>query len=253
VDSTHCADSAAIIVAAGSGSRLPGDTPKQWRPLAGIPLIAHSFRFFDALPFVRQIVMVLDRATLATPERLAWLESRSGKAVRFEAGAPSRQESAWKGLLAVDAQCEIALVHDAARPFPPREAVIRAVEAARLQGGAILAVPVIHTIKRADDENRVVETLERSRLWAAQTPQVFRREPLMAAYRAALIHLNAFTDDASIFERAGGRVQLIPGSEGNLKITHEGDFELAERLLREKENTVDLMSVVPEGANRSKP
>jgi len=133
------------------------------------------------------------------------LRSAHGKRVEIVAGAESRQESVWRALRSVRTDVELVLVHDAARPFPPAAAVARAIRAAQEVGGAILACPVVETIKRVGPDGLIVETPERATLWAAQTPQVFRRTELLRAYRAADVAgaLARFTDDAGIFE--GGR------------------------------------------------
>jgi len=231
-----------VIAAAGSGTRLPGGEPKQWRLLGGIPLIAHSFRFFDALPAVAQIALALDPETLSRPDRLRFLESTLGTAVRLVRGGSSRQESVWNALGALDPAPEIVLVHDAARPFPPQDAVAACIESARRHGGAILARPVIETIKRVNSELMVEETLDRripkrqaeactTNLWAAQTPQGFRHADLVRAYRAVENQLEDFTDDAAIFEAGGGRVQIVEGPERNFKVTHPEDFLRAEKEL----------------------
>ena len=222
---------AVVIAAAGSGTRLPGCVPKQWRLLGGIPLIVHSFRFFDALPAVAQIALALDPETLSRPDRLRFLESTLGTAVRLVRGGSSRQESVWNALGALDPAPEIVLVHDAARPFPPQDAVAACIESARRHGGAILARPVIETIKRAGPGLLVEETLDRRTLWAAQTPQGFRHADLVRAYRAVENQLEDFTDDAAIFEAGGGRVQIVEGPERNFKVTHPEDFLRAEKEL----------------------
>ncbi|MFP4381018.1 MAG: 2-C-methyl-D-erythritol 4-phosphate cytidylyltransferase [Candidatus Sumerlaeia bacterium] len=224
---------AAVIVAAGKGARLPGSLPKQWQPLAGIPLIVHSLRFFDSLDCVNQIIFVLDDATLEMPDRLAHLRSACGKVLRCVAGGASRQESALRGLETVEAETEIVMVHDAARPFPPRDAVMDGLQKARELGGAILAAPVVETIKEVDGDGRVVKTFDRSKLWAVQTPQIFQYGPLLEAYRSAEDRLEIFTDDASIFEEAGGHVRIIPAGDRNIKVTLPKDFALAETILRE--------------------
>jgi 2-C-methyl-D-erythritol 4-phosphate cytidylyltransferase len=222
---------AAVIAAAGSGVRLPGSAPKQWRLLGGIPLIAHSFHFFDRLDSITQIAVSLDAETLARPDRLAFLESELGKPVRLVRGGASRQESVWNALRVLDPEPEIVLVHDAARPFPPRDGVTACMDAAHRVGGAILARPVIETIKRVGADLLIEETLDRRTLWAAHTPQVFRFGDLIHAYRAVQSDLADYTDDSAIFEVTGGHVQIIESSASNFKVTHPEDFTRAEKEL----------------------
>ncbi|HBF34931.1 TPA: 2-C-methyl-D-erythritol 4-phosphate cytidylyltransferase [Candidatus Sumerlaeota bacterium] len=223
---------AVIIAAAGSGKRLPGSVPKQWRLLGGIPLLAHSFRFFDAFPGVQQFAIALDAQTLAMSERTGFLVSAHGVNVRLVEGGGERQESVWKALETLDPAPDIVLIHDAARPFPPVDGVQLAIEMAVREGGAILARPVTETIKRVNGNGLIIETLDRSVLRAAQTPQVFQYGALMRAYEKFVGQLAQFTDDAVIFEAAGGKVLVVNGSENNFKVTHPEDFERAENLLK---------------------
>ena len=225
-----------VLAAAGSGKRVAADgdaTPKQWRLLAGVPLLVHAFRFLDALEATTEMVVALDPESLEMPERLAFLHSAHGKRVEVVGGAGSRQESVWHALRHVGTDVELALVHDAARPFPPPLAVGRAIQGALAVGGAILAVRVSETIKRVGPEGLIAETPDRTTLWAAQTPQVFGRAELLRAYRAANAggSLARFTDDASIFEAAGGKVRIVEGSRDNIKVTEPEDFARAERIL----------------------
>jgi 2-C-methyl-D-erythritol 4-phosphate cytidylyltransferase len=222
---------AVIIVAAGSSRRLQGDVPKQWRLLGGRPLISWSFRFFDAHPRITRLVVALDAATLEQPERLQHLQSAHAKPVQLTAGGVHRQETVWRALQTLPPDTDIVLVHDAARPFPPREGVDACIETARAHGGAILARPVVETIKRINAAGEIVDTIDRANLWGAQTPQGFLFAPLMEAYRAGLEQLERFTDDAGIFESHGGVVRVVMGSDRNFKVTTPEDFHRAEQIL----------------------
>jgi 2-C-methyl-D-erythritol 4-phosphate cytidylyltransferase len=236
---------AAIIVAAGSSRRLPGSIPKQWRTLGDIPLAAHSFRFFDQLDVVNQIVIALDPESLETPERLAFLQSSHVKPVTFAQGGTHRQDTVWRALQALSPEPHIVLIHDAARPFPPEDAVLESISVAAQMGGAVLACPVVETIKRVDANRRICETIDRRPLWSAQTPQVFQFQPLMEAYRKAEPRLEEYTDDAGIFEANGGTVHVVAGSVHNFKVTTPEDFERAERYLKstndKAQNNPDIM------------
>jgi len=237
---------AVVIAAAGRGHRAGcgratasstqpprgGDAPKQWAMLGGAPLVVHSFRFFDRLPEIDRIVVGLDAESLDSTERRAFLGSAHGKKVQLVAGGSHRQETVWRALQALQPAPEIVLIHDAARPFPPLEAVRECMAAAGAHGGAILARPVTETVKRVDDRLRVVETPERRTLWAAQTPQGFRYAELVEAYRQQADCLADFSDDAGIFEAWGGCVQIVPAPPANLKVTLPEDFERAEKLLK---------------------
>jgi 2-C-methyl-D-erythritol 4-phosphate cytidylyltransferase len=228
---------AALIAAAGRGSRFGADQPKQWLPLGGEPLVAHSVRFFARLPRVREILVALDPDSLVDAARVDALRRASGTTpLRLVAGSGARQESVWQALQALAERLplpDLVLVHDAARPFPPVEAVERSLDEAARAGGAILACPLVETVKRANADLEVVETLDRSTLWTAQTPQTFRCAELIEAYRAQEDRLAGFTDDAGLFEAWGGRVRLVESSRINFKITTPEDFARAERWLRE--------------------
>jgi 2-C-methyl-D-erythritol 4-phosphate cytidylyltransferase len=227
----------AIIAAAGRGRRLGADQPKQWLALAGEPLVAHSVRFFARLPRVREILVALDPDSLSDGPRVETLHRAAGTTpLRLVAGSGARQESVWQALRTLverESLPDLVLVHDAARPFPPVEAVERSLDEAARVGGAILACPLVETVKRVNADLEVVETLDRSTLWTAQTPQTFRCADLIEAYRAQEDRLAGFTDDAGLFEAWGGRVRLIESSRVNFKITTPEDFTRAERLLRE--------------------
>ena len=227
-----------VIAAAGSGNRFAAGNvgaaesiPKQWLPLRGVPLIAYSFRFFDRWDVVSQIAVALDASSATRPERLAFVESQFGKKVYVAVGGASRQESVWAALRRFDPIPDIAMVHDAARPFPPLDAIERAIGVAREKGGAILAGRLVETVKKVNDRMEIVETLDRSCLWRAQTPQIFRGAELVRAYRSQERRLSEFTDDASIFESAGGTVCVVESPESNFKVTLPEDFVRAERLL----------------------
>ena len=220
---------AAIIVAAGDSRRLPGAELKQWRLLGGQPLVLYALRFFDEHPAVDQIVVAVDDESLRRPDRLRLLESRHGKPVRATPGGSFRQQTVWLALQTLQGEPELVLIHDAARPFPSAEGVEMCLSAAREVGGAILALPVAETIKRATGNGEVARTIDRDSLWAAQTPQVFCYRRLMAAYQVFETELERFTDDAGIFEAHGGRVRLVMGTDANFKITTPEDFARAER------------------------
>ncbi len=229
---------AVVIAAAGRGSRLGADRPKQWLTLGGEPLVAHSVRFFASRPRVREIFVALDPDSLADAERVEALRHASGRIpLRLVMGSGARQESVWQALRALSERApvpDLVLVHDAARPFPPVESVERSLDEAARVGGAILACPLVEPVKRVNADLEVVETLDRSTLWTAQTPQTFRCAELIEAYRAHEKRLAEFTDDAGLFEAWGGRVRLVESSPANFKITTPEDFSRAERLLRER-------------------
>lgn len=204
------------------------DVPKQFLPIAGRPVLLHALEPFTAHPQVACTVVVLPEAEAAVPPQ--WLAPLCHDSLRLTAGGATRRASVAAGLAALPEKCSVVLVHDGARPFPAATAIDHCIAAARDGRAAVVAVPVVDTVKRADDFGRVHGTIDRVGLWHAQTPQGFPRELLAAAHAAADNAGLEATDDASLVERIGGRVELIPGDRSNLKITTVADLEYAEWL-----------------------
>ena len=216
----------ALLVAAGRGQRFGGETPKQYRMLAGAPVLFRTVRAFLDHPSVDGVRVVIDPdyrdaydqavGTLGLPPPVA--------------GGPSRQESVRLGLEALDRdqQPDAVLIHDAARPLVDAGTIERVCRALDDTPGAIAAVPVVDTLKREADGD-ISGTVDRSGLWRAQTPQGFRFAAIRDAHRAA--SGASLTDDAAVAEQAGLAVRLVTGSEDNIKVTVEDDLRRAERLL----------------------
>jgi len=223
-------DVGVLIPAAGSGERAGGGEPKQFRLLAGIPMLLRSLRPFAQHPRVGHIVIALPGAAAEDPP--GWLRDIQGERVAVVPGGATRSESVRSALQALDPACSIVLVHDAARPFVS-VATIDAVIDAASDMGAVPAVPVSDTLKRADGQTlRVVETVPRTGLWQAQTPQGCPRSMLEEAYRQGeRAEAAAFTDEAALLEAAGFPVRLVPDDPSNLKITTPYDLALADAIL----------------------
>jgi 2-C-methyl-D-erythritol 4-phosphate cytidylyltransferase len=214
----------AVIVAAGRGERLGQDRPKALVPLAGRSLLEHAV---DALRAVEEVVEII----VALPaEHL----DAAPAGVRAVAGGSVRSQSVARGLAAARPDVDAVIVHDAARPLATPDLFRRALEALVATGAdaVIAAAPVTDTIKQAaPDGHTVATTLERDRLWAVQTPQVFRRPALERALASGEADLARATDDAWLIERQGGTVRLLRSSPRNLKITTPLDLQVAEMLL----------------------
>ncbi len=219
-----------IIPAAGGGSRAGGSAPKQYVELLGRPVLAHTLAAFSGLPGLLRIVVAVDPARLATARLCA--EGLSD--VEFVQGGSERQHSIANALELIGDEPELVLVHDAARPCASASLIERVVEAAARHGAAIPALPIAETVKRIDAAGRVIETVPRESLRAAQTPQGFRRELLADAYRHAAAHRLLGTDDASLVEAYGASVAVVEGELTNLKITYADDFGRAEEILRNR-------------------
>ncbi|HEV7163236.1 MAG TPA: 2-C-methyl-D-erythritol 4-phosphate cytidylyltransferase [Solirubrobacteraceae bacterium] len=214
----------ALIVAAGSGERLGAGRPKALVELAGAPLMQWSIDALQALQGLSEIVVALPAGTPAPP------------GVSTVEGGAVRSDSVRRALAAAG-EGEIVLVHDAARPLLTPElagAVIAALERDEQADAAIAAAPVTDTVKRVDADRMVTETLDRSQLWAVQTPQVFRRAALERALAVEDDELARATDDAWLIERSGGRVIVVPWTHPNLKVTTPLDLRVAELLLQER-------------------
>ena len=221
-------DVGVVIVGAGSGSRVGGAELKQFRWVAGKPMLLHSVQAFHARPDVAMVVVVLPKAFAADPP--PWLFQCDIDRLLVSVGGRERAESVANGLEDLPEEVEYVLVHDAARPLVGDDVIDRVIGAARAGEGAIAALPVVDTLKRVDEEGRVVETVDRVGLWRAQTPQGFPRDMIERAHALARRDGVVATDDAALCERLGLPVRVVRGSERALKVTEEGDFVRAEAL-----------------------
>ena len=224
-----------IIPAGGIGTRLKQSQPKQLLKLAGKPILARTCQVFLDIETVREVVVVVPASHYqASINALqTHLDPTDFGRLVFTIGGSTRQDSVRAGLARLSGSVSLVLVHDGARPLVDRATIERCLEGARTFGAAIAAIPVKDTLKLADLDATIVQTVDRTRIWQAQTPQAVRRELLERAYAEAdRIGLTG-TDEASLLEAASIPVQLVEGSERNLKITHPEDMRLAETLLRE--------------------
>jgi 2-C-methyl-D-erythritol 4-phosphate cytidylyltransferase len=221
-------DVGVVIVAAGQGTRVGGAELKQFRWIAGKPMLLHSVQTFMARPDVAIVVVVLPRSHAADPP--PWLFQCDIDRLLVSVGGRDRGESVANGLEDIPEEVSTVLIHDAARPFVPDDVVERVVAAAR--GGQVVvpALPVVDTLKEVDESGIVARTVDRARLWRVQTPQGFPRDVILRAHAEARRAGRSFTDDAGLCEWLGIPVQVVRGSERALKITDESDFARAEAL-----------------------
>jgi 2-C-methyl-D-erythritol 4-phosphate cytidylyltransferase len=215
----------AIIVAAGESRRM-GGTDKAFALLGGKPVLARVIEIFHHCQTISQIVVVVNSHNI---NRCQQLVNEQGWAATTDicTGGERRQDSVAAGLSHLN-DCDWVVVHDGARPMVTEALIEKGLEEARETGAAIAAVPVTDTIKTAGDDRIVQETLPRDRLWAVQTPQVFRYDIIKEAYRQTA---GEVTDDAALVERLGYKVKLYMGSYDNIKITTPEDLALAEVLV----------------------
>jgi 2-C-methyl-D-erythritol 4-phosphate cytidylyltransferase len=204
------------------GERLGSEGPKALVVVAGRPMLEWSLEALRAVPAIERIVVALPPGFEA-PEGVVAVE-----------GGAERSHSVRNALAAAGEGGDVVLVHDAARPLVTPELMERCLAAVEGADAAIAAAPVTDTTKEAGPDHVVARTLDRSRLWAVQTPQVFRREALEAAMAQPDDVLAAATDDASLVEAAGGRVRVVEAPRENLKVTTPVDLRVAELLLKER-------------------
>jgi 2-C-methyl-D-erythritol 4-phosphate cytidylyltransferase len=220
-----------IIVAGGSGTRADtGDGElKQFKWVAGKPMLLHSVQTFMARPDVISVVCVLPRRYAGDPP--PWLFQCDLDRLAMSVGGKTRMESVANGLDALPDEAEIALVHEAARPLVGDETIDRVIAAVRAGSCAIAALPVVDTLKEVADDGTIVRTVDRERLWRAQTPQGFPRRVIVDVHRRARADRVTTTDDAALCERYGVPVRVVRGSERALKVTDSGDFARIDALL----------------------
>lgn len=216
----------AVIVAAGASRRMAG-VDKTWAVVHGQPLVAHTLRVFARSPHIDVLVLVVAPERMAEGQALvAAAGVQRGSVV---AGGARRRDSVLAGLMALPADCAIAVIHDGARPLVTEAILLAGLQAVAETGAAVAGVPVKDTIKRVDAAGFVAETPDRAALYAIQTPQVFDRALILAAHRAADPALDA-SDDALLAEALGHRVRIFPGAYTNLKITTPEDLAVLQAL-----------------------
>jgi 2-C-methyl-D-erythritol 4-phosphate cytidylyltransferase len=218
-------DISVIVVAAGESKRMGMGIRKPYLMLKGKPVLRYSIDVFKKIPAVREIIIAVNPKDIKRAQRII----RGLKDIKTVLGGARRADSVFNALIATDEHSRLVLVHDAARPFVSRADILNLINQVRQSGAAILAVPVKDTIKKSQitnhkSQNQIVikETvMPRESLWAAQTPQGFRRDWLIKAYQSARADV---TDDASLLEMAGRLVLIVKGSENNIKVTTVADI-----------------------------
>ncbi len=215
----------AIIVAAGRSKRLESRISKAVLKLNSRPVIAYSLGVLDKHPTIKEIIIVANNQNIKELQRIAG-KNKPGRPLRIILGGKKRQDSVRNGLKVVNPQADFVLIHDAARPFISKSLVAALIKEAAKSGAAILGVPVKATVKVAQSSAaggiEVKKTLKRENLWEIQTPQLFRKDLIFAAYKK--FGRNKATDDAMLVERLGAKVKIVLGSYANLKITTPEDL-----------------------------
>ena len=224
----------ALIPAAGMGRRMGRKVAKQFLPLGDKPMLAHTLLMFQRASEIDDIIPILSQEDMESCLRDVIEQFHITKVRTLVVGGKERQDSVMNGLRKLEKDASIVLVHDGVRPFVTAEMIRESVEHAKRGECVAVGVPLKDTIKEVDDRRQVRHTLERSRLWAIQTPQAFPVKTLKRAYEEAYKHNVYGTDDAMLAERAGFTVRVIMGSYENIKITTPEDLILAEEILKRK-------------------
>ena len=221
----------AIIVAAGKGTRMGPQVNKLFVELDGCPIVAHTWRRFEEAGCIDELLLFVREGMQAAFAALAE-NYQFKKRFRLVAGGKERQDSVWNGLEALSPQSEVVAIQDAARPCTSSALIAATVAAAREIGAAVAAQPVTDTIKESRDGKLIERTLDRSRLWAVQTPQTFRVEVIRRALSAVRQKGLLVTDDTAACELIGQPVQLVLSTQPNPKVTRPEDLPCVEALLR---------------------
>ena len=220
----------AIIAAAGAGTRMASDRPKQFLLLAGTPVIIHTLKVFEQCESIQEVIVVLPAAESAGFLSLAGKHGLR-KVARVVPGGATRADSVKRGLMSIRAAtAEIVAVHDGVRPFVTAEEIDAVVAAAQSDGAAILVAPVTDTIKQVST-GRVEKTLDRGELRRALTPQCFQYELLREAYQTTDVTDPSVTDESVLVEKFGHPISVIEGNARNIKITTVEDLAIAEAML----------------------
>jgi 2-C-methyl-D-erythritol 4-phosphate cytidylyltransferase len=221
----------AVIPAAGAGLRMGGGTAKQFLEVDGRPILALTLEKFQACTEIDSIILVVPLAEINFCKTEIVERYNLDKVENIVLGGERRQDSIRFGLEASNGEYELVVIHDGVRPFIDRKLIERSIEAAKIHRAVITALPAKETVKKVDKSGFVIKTCERRDVWLVQTPQVFMYEDIMSAHEKAVSEgWDDVTDDASLIEKMGIPVKVIPGSEYNIKVTTPQDMELARYL-----------------------
>lgn len=222
----------AIIPAAGQGLRFGGPVSKQFQSLKGRPLLLYTLEVFEKTPEVEGICVVVPAPEVKSTDELL-KQSSLKKITRVVPGGATRQDSVRLGFDEIP-PCDFVAIHDGVRPLVSVPLILRTLQGAQKSGAAICALPVKETIKKVDEQKRVLETVDRRPLWSIQTPQIFRYELFQEALRQAAQENFYGTDESMLVERLGIPVAVVEGDPMNLKVTTPEDWVVAERYLERR-------------------
>ena len=223
-----------VIVAAGTGSRMNMGINKQFIKLEGKEVIVYTIEKFYNNPNIDDIVVVIKESESEFFKKEI-VERYNFKNIKIAYGGKERQDSVYNGLKLLDEKCDIVLIHDGARPFVSNKTIDTCIEEAKEHKAIVVGVPVKDTIKVIDNNNNIVDTPNRSVLWAVQTPQTFNYNILLNAYEDAFKSRFYGTDDAMLVERIGHKVKMVEGSYNNIKITTKEDLNIGSQILNSRD------------------
>lgn len=227
-----------LIAAAGVGSRMGGNLSKQFINLGNKPVLAHTIEKFEANDYIDEIIIIMKEDDIEYCKNQIVRKYKFRKVSKVIRGGRERQDSVYNGILALNSKTDIVLSHDGARPFVSHRMIEEAIEKTYDQGAAVVGMPVTDTVKIISESGEIETTPKRSLLWAAQTPQAFRKDILVRAYNRAIEDYFLGTDDSSLVERIGIAVSMVEGSYSNIKLTTPEDIKIAESII-ERENIRD--------------
>jgi len=221
----------AVIVAGGNGIRMQADIRKQYLILGKLPILCHTLAAFVASPLIHHIYLVVPETDFKFCEKEVIAATPGHQAIHLVAGGENRQASVYHGLSAVTDVDGIVVIHDGVRPFVTPLEIEACLKWAENDGACILGIPVVDTLKKVDEDGHIIQTVARQHIWRAQTPQAFQYHLIKKAHDLAISKGITGTDDASLVERMGFRVRMIPGSPCNIKITTPEDLMMAQGIL----------------------
>ena len=222
----------AVIVAAGSGTRMEGEKDKLFLKVNQLPVIGHTWRNFDQHPDIDEIVLVVRDDVGPAFEALAH-ELSPNKPFSFIVGGQERQDSVRNGIMAASDGCDIVAVHDGARPCVDAETISRTIKTAKEHGASVAATKIVDTIKLSDGNACISQNVDRTHLWSVQTPQVFKINTILKAMDAVDEQRASVTDDTAACELIGQSVILVKCLKPNPKVTTSSDLPFIEFLLKE--------------------
>ncbi len=223
-----------IIAASGTGKRMKSAVAKQYIELKGRPVLSYTLEAFDKSSHIDEIIIVCGGNDIEYVKHKIVEKYGFGKVKAVVGGGKERQDSVYNGLKAVSEDCDIVLIHDGVRPFIEDKYIAELIKSAYECGGCVMGVRVKDTIKVCDEIGNITDTPERSTLWAAQTPQCFKYDVIMKAYKSAFAEGYYGTDDSMLAERTGVRIKMVEGSYNNIKLTTPEDLDLGEKILEKR-------------------